>query len=245
MAETVREMLISHDPSETRVAVLEDGKLVEYYIERAKRSVVGNVYLGRVKDVLPGMQAAFVDIGLEKNAFLYVDEVVSAEGIDDVPRRDIRAMLKPGQQIMVQVLKDPMGTKGARVTTDVTLPGRFVVLMPFSDFIGISKKLPDAERERLHAVVSAHRRVGREREGPSRRPRLPPAPLEARSAPGTRGASARGHLHGDGPRAPLRPRRLRGGLPAAADRRPDRAREGDVLPAEDLTRARAPGPPLP
>jgi ribonuclease G len=100
------------------------------------------------------MQAAFVDIGLEKNAFLYVDEIVNAEGIEDLPRRDIRAMLKPGQQIMVQVLKDPMGTKGARVTTDVTLPGRFLVLMPFSEFIGISRKLSDAERERLHAVVS-------------------------------------------------------------------------------------------
>jgi ribonuclease G len=149
-------MLISHDPSETRVAVLEDGKLVEYYIERAKRSVVGNVYLARVKDVLPGMQAAFVDIGLEKNAFLYVDEVVAPEGIEDMPRRDIQTMLKPGQQIMVQVLKDPMGTKGARVTTDVTLPGRFLVLMPFSDFVGISRKLPDAERERLHAIVAGH-----------------------------------------------------------------------------------------
>jgi ribonuclease G len=156
LADMVREMLISHDPSETRVAVLEDGKLVEYYIERAKRSVVGNVYLARVKDVLPGMQAAFVDIGLEKNAFLYVDEVVSPEGIEDMPRRDIQAMLKSGQQIMVQVLKDPMGTKGARVTTDVTLPGRFLVLMPFSDFVGISRKLPEAERERLHAIVGEH-----------------------------------------------------------------------------------------
>ncbi|HEX9093543.1 MAG TPA: Rne/Rng family ribonuclease [Coriobacteriia bacterium] len=153
MTDIAREMLISHDPSETRVAVLEDGKLVEYYIERAKRSVVGNVYLGRVRDVLPGMQAAFVDIGLEKNAFLYVDEVVSPEGVEDVPRRDIQAMLKSGQQIMVQVLKDPMGTKGARVTTDITLPGRFLVFMPYSEFIGISRKLEDDERERLHAIV--------------------------------------------------------------------------------------------
>ncbi|MDO8915684.1 MAG: Rne/Rng family ribonuclease [Coriobacteriia bacterium] len=153
LADIVREMLISHDPSETRVAVLEDGRLVEYYIERAKRSVVGNVYLARVKDVLPGMQAAFVDIGLEKNAFLYVDEVVAPEGIEDLPRRDIQAMLKSGQQIMVQVLKDPMGTKGARVTTDMTLPGRFLVLMPFSDFVGISRKLPEPERERLHSII--------------------------------------------------------------------------------------------
>src|SRR5450756_2504724 len=105
-------MLISHDPSETRVAVIEDGKLVEFYIERAKRSVVGNVYLGRVKDVLPGMQAAFVDIGLEKNAFLYVDEIIAPEGFEDVPKRDITQMLRPGQQTLVQVLKDPMGDEG-------------------------------------------------------------------------------------------------------------------------------------
>jgi ribonuclease G len=160
VADIAREMLISHDPSETRVAVLEDGRLVEYYIERSKRSVVGNVYLGTVRDVLPGMQAAFVDIGLEKNAFLYVDEVVAPEGIDEVPRREISAILKSGQQIMVQVLKDPMGTKGARVTTDITLPGRFLVLMPFSEFVGISRKLPEDERERLYEIVSAHAPVG-------------------------------------------------------------------------------------
>jgi ribonuclease G len=162
VTDIAREMLISHDPSETRVAVLEDGRLVEYYIERAKRSVVGNVYLGRVKDVLPGMQAAFIDIGLEKNAFLYVDEVVAPEGIEDVPHRDIQSMLKPGQQIIVQVLKDPMGTKGARATTDITLPGRFLVLMPFSEFIGISRKLPDGERDRLHGIIegSAPKGIG-------------------------------------------------------------------------------------
>ncbi len=155
MADVVREMLISHDSSETRVGVLEDDRLVEFYIERAKRSVVGNIYVARVRDVLPGMQAAFVDIGLEKNAFLYVDEVVAPEGLEDVPRRDIQRLLKPDQQVMVQVLKDPMGTKGARVTTDITLPGRFLVLMPFSDFVGISRKLADDERERLHAIVAA------------------------------------------------------------------------------------------
>ncbi|MDP2181451.1 MAG: Rne/Rng family ribonuclease [Actinomycetota bacterium] len=156
MAEVLREMLISHDSNETRVALLEDRELVELYIERPKRSVVGNVYLGKVKDVLPGMQAAFVDIGLEKNAFLYVDEVVTPEGVDGVPRRDIQSLLKPGQQIMVQVLKDPMGTKGARITTEVTLPGRFLVLMPFSDFVGVSRKISDEERDRLHSSVAGH-----------------------------------------------------------------------------------------
>ncbi len=153
----VREMLISHDSEETRVALLEDRELVELYVERPKRSVVGNVYLGKVKDVLPGMQAAFLDIGLEKNAFLYVDEIVAREGESAGPqRRDIAGLLKPGQEILVQVLKDPMGTKGARVTTDVSLPGRFVVLMPFSEFVGVSRKLPEAERDRLHAAVAGH-----------------------------------------------------------------------------------------
>jgi ribonuclease G len=150
------EMLISHDTNETRVAIIEDRELVELYIERPKRSVVGNVYLGKVSDVLPGMQAAFVDIGLEKNTFLYVDEVVSPEGLEGLPRRDIQSLLKPGQQVMVQVTKDPMGTKGARVTTEITLPGRFLVLMPFSEFVGVSKKVPDAERDRLHSIISGH-----------------------------------------------------------------------------------------
>ncbi|MBF4509548.1 MAG: Rne/Rng family ribonuclease [Aeromicrobium sp.] len=153
MTDITREMLISHDAHETRVAVLEDRRLVELYVERPKRSVVGNVYLGKVKDVLPGMQAAFVDVGLEKNAFLYIDEIVSPEGVADAPRRDIQSLLKPGQQLMVQVLKDPMGTKGARVTTEITLPGRFLVLMPFSSFVGVSRKLDEAERERLSAVI--------------------------------------------------------------------------------------------
>ena len=153
MAEVIREMLISHDTNETRVALLEDRQLVELYIERPKRSIVGNVYLGKVSDVLPGMQAAFVDIGVEKNAFLYVDEVIAPAGLENVPRRDIQQLLKVGQPIMVQVVKDPMGTKGARITTEITLPGRFLVLLPFSAFVGVSKKLPEDERDRLHSIV--------------------------------------------------------------------------------------------
>lgn len=160
MAEIVMDMLVSHDTGETRVAILEDHQVVEAYVERPKRSVAGNVYLGRVRDVLPGMQAAFVDIGLEKNAFLYVDEVVTPEGIEGVPRRPIQSLLKPGQQIVVQVAKDPMGTKGARVTTDVALPGRFLVLMPFSEFLGASKKLDEDERERLTSVLGRIRPDG-------------------------------------------------------------------------------------
>lgn len=160
VGELDREMLISHDSNETRVALLEGGELVELYIERPKRSVVGNVYLGKVTDVLPGMQAAFVDIGHEKNAFLYVDEVVAPEGVENMPRRDIQDLLRVGQQVMVQVVKDAMGTKGARVTTDISLPGRFLVLMPYSDFVGVSKKLEDQERDRLHSIVTRHAPAG-------------------------------------------------------------------------------------
>ena len=156
--DVVREMLISHDPNETRVAVLEDRELVELYIERAKRSVVGNVYLGKVTDVLPGMQAAFVDIGLEKNAFLYVDEVVAPEGLEDVPRRDIQSLLKPGQQVMVQVAQGPDGHQGrARHDRDHAarpVPRAHAVL-------GVRRRLarscPDDERDRLHEIVARHR----------------------------------------------------------------------------------------
>ena len=155
MGEVQREMLISHDSSETRVALLEDGELVELYVERPKRSVVGNVYLGKVKDVLPGMQAAFVDIGLDKNAFLYVDDILASRSVEPGQRRDIGSLVKQGDQVLVQVLKDPMGTKGARVTTEITLPGRFVVLMPFSESVGVSRKLPEEERDRLYALMEA------------------------------------------------------------------------------------------
>lgn len=150
----MREMLISHDGLETRVAILEDRRLAELYIERPRASVAGNVYLGKVTDVLPGMQAAFVDIGLEKNAYLSVDDVLSPDG-ESVARSDIRRALHVGQSVLVQVAKDPMGTKGARITMNVSLPGRHLVLTPFARFVGVSKKLPDDERARLHDIVTA------------------------------------------------------------------------------------------
>ncbi|MBS3974389.1 MAG: Rne/Rng family ribonuclease [Actinobacteria bacterium] len=156
MGKLLREMLISHDLNETRVAILEDRELVELYIARPKRSVVGNVYLGQVKDVLPGMQAAFIDIGLEKNAFLAVDERVALDGIEVLSKRDIRSLLHPGQTIVVQVIKDPAGTKGARVTTGITFPGRFLVLVPNADVFGASRKLGDGERARLQEIVAPH-----------------------------------------------------------------------------------------
>ncbi|MBI5707489.1 MAG: Rne/Rng family ribonuclease [Armatimonadetes bacterium] len=155
------EIIVNCSNRETRIAVLEDGALMEYRVEREER-VVGSIFKGIVQNVLPGMDAAFVDIGLERNAFLYVADILPDEGNDNSPaslkrselrRRKIADLLKPGQQIMVQVTKGPRGTKGARVTTRVSLPGRYVVLMPESNHVGVSRKIDDrSERERLRKV---------------------------------------------------------------------------------------------
>jgi ribonuclease G len=148
-----RDLMISVDDFETRAAVLEDRSLVEIYMERREApSIVGNIYLGRVKDILPGMQAAFIDIGIGRNAFLYVDEIVYSKGSEDEAVPPIQHLLKPGQDILVQVIKEPMDAKGARVTTQITLPGRYLVLLPYSDFVGASRRLPDEERQRLKEV---------------------------------------------------------------------------------------------
>ncbi len=152
----VKRMLISADPQEVRVAIVEGGKLTEAYIERrGRRSITGNIYKGRVDAVLPGMEAAFVDIGLPKNGFLYVDEIVlpELEGARSRSKKQIQDMIKPGQELLVQVTKDPMGTKGARLTMDVSLAGRFMVLAPGGDGVGVSKKLPDGERDRLRKLL--------------------------------------------------------------------------------------------
>lgn len=145
----LREIMISRDEDETRVVVIEDHAVVEAYVERQGRSVVGNIYLGQVKDILPGMEASFVDIGLVRNAFLYVQEVLFPEEAAEAAPRKIQHLLKPGQEVVVQVLKDPMGSKGARITTQITLPGRFLVLMPYSDFVGVSRRVNDEHRDRL------------------------------------------------------------------------------------------------
>ena len=122
---------------------------MEYRVEREER-VVGSIFKGIVQNVLPGMDAAFVDIGLERNAFLYVADIIPDEGSDTSPasikrselrRRKIKDLLKPGQQVMVQVTKGPRGTKGARVSTRIALPGRYVVLMPESGSVGVSRKI--------------------------------------------------------------------------------------------------------
>jgi len=195
-----KEMIISSSAHETRVAILEDDQVAEIFIERERsRGVVGNVYKGRVSKVLPGMQSAFVDLGLERDGFLYVTDVVaSLEELDrfeteeeDVPaaplgatgngaatgqRRDrpsshggrrerekgpepkIEELLKEGQEIIVQVAKEPLGTKGARLTSHATMPGRFLVFMPTVDHVGVSRKIESREeRRRLRSIVQRFR----------------------------------------------------------------------------------------
>ena len=148
-----RELLVSVDVGERRVAILEDERVAEVYLERPeRRSIAGNIYLGRVDNVLPGMEAAFVEIGLEKNGFLYVDEIVSPE-LEKGHGRKIQDLISRGQTILVQAVKDPMKTKGARLTTQISLPGRFVVLVPQGEGLGVSRRLDDDERNRLKEIL--------------------------------------------------------------------------------------------
>jgi ribonuclease G len=149
-----RELLVSVDAGEKRVAVLEDDLVAEVYLERPEhRSIAGNVYLGTVDNVLPGMEAAFVEIGLEKNGFLYVDEIVGPELEGRRGARKIQDLIQKGQTILVQAVKDPMKTKGARLTTEISLPGRFVVYVPHGDGLGVSRRLDDEERNRLKGIL--------------------------------------------------------------------------------------------
>ena len=146
-------MVITEHGERDQIAVLEERELVQHYVTRVgARSMVGNVYLGRVQNVLPGMEAAFVDIGRGRNAVLYAGEVNwSPEDLEGAPPR-IEHVLKSGQSVLVQVTKDPIGGKGARLTAQISLPGRFLVLAPNSDVSGISRRLPDTERRRLKAI---------------------------------------------------------------------------------------------
>ena len=150
-----RELLVSVDVGEQRVAVLEDDRAAEVYLERPeRRSIAGNVYKGTVDNVLPGMEAAFIEIGLEKNGFLYVDEIVTPE-LEGRGGRKIQDLLKRNQEILVQAVKDPMKSKGARLTTEISLPGRFVVFVPSGEGLGVSRRLEDDERIRLRDIVKA------------------------------------------------------------------------------------------
>ncbi|WP_030170817.1 Rne/Rng family ribonuclease [Spirillospora albida] len=149
-----RVMVLRQEGERTQIAVLEDGVLVEHYINRSThQSYVGNVYLGKVQNVLPSMEAAFVDIGKGRNAVLYAGEVNwDASGLEGQPRR-IESALKSGQSVLVQVTKDPLGHKGARLTSQVSLPGRYLVYVPDGSMTGISRKLPDKERSRLKSIL--------------------------------------------------------------------------------------------
>jgi ribonuclease G len=173
-------MIVSSSGHETMVAILEDDLVAELFVERERqRGVVGNVYKGRVSKILPGMQSSFVDIGLERDGFLYVAEVIdtleeferleaadeedkntSTRGPKDEPKPQprIEELLKDGQEILVQVVKEPLGTKGARLTSHVTMPGRFLVFMPTVDHVGVSRKIESREeRSRLRGIVREFR----------------------------------------------------------------------------------------
>ncbi|GIH70210.1 hypothetical protein Mth01_24630 [Sphaerimonospora thailandensis] len=149
-----RVMIVRRHGGRTQIAVLEDGVLVEHYVDReSSQSYVGNVYLGKVQNVLPSMEAAFVDIGKGRNAVLYAGEVnFDTVGLEGQPKR-IEAALKSGQSVLVQVTKDPIGHKGARLTSQISLPGRYLVYVPDGSMTGISRKLPDKERARLKQIL--------------------------------------------------------------------------------------------
>ncbi|VAW96937.1 Ribonuclease G [hydrothermal vent metagenome] len=161
------ELLINVTPQETRIAYVENGMLQEVHIERARRrGLVGNIYSGKVSRVLPGMQAAFIDIGLERTAFLHASDIADnyqriikntgdAKPTESVA--DIVDLLAEGQQVVVQVVKDPIGTKGARLTTNISIPSRYLVLISNTDHIGISQKIDsDKERQRLKDIINKH-----------------------------------------------------------------------------------------
>jgi ribonuclease G len=151
-----RDLVVSVDVGEQRVAILEDDRVAEVYLERPeRRSIAGNIYLGVVDNVLPGMEAAFVEIGLEKNGFLYVDEIVGPELEGRKGARKIQDLIRRGETVLVQAVKDPMKSKGARLTTEISLPGRFLVYVPNGEGYGVSRRLEDDERARLKEIVKA------------------------------------------------------------------------------------------
>jgi ribonuclease G len=155
----MKQLLVHVEEDRIETAVLMGGRVLEYHTERAGGQLAGNIYKGRVVNVLPGMQAAFVDIGQGKNAFLYIDDVLHPH-LERQPKEkpSISALLRPGQELPVQIVKEPLGGKGARVTTHFSLPGRYLVYMPHADYVGVSKRIgSEQERERLRTAGEAIR----------------------------------------------------------------------------------------
>ena len=159
-----RQMIVRQRDDRIQIGVLEDGVLAEHFVSNTQQdSLIGNVYVGKVQNVLPSMEAAFVDIGRGRNAVLYAGEVNwDAAGLDGQPRR-IELALKSGDSVLVQVTKDPVGHKGARLTSQISLPGRYLVYVPGGSMTGISRKLPDVERNRLKKILKDHLPAGRRR----------------------------------------------------------------------------------
>ncbi len=153
----MNQIIVDASLSQVCVALIEDGKLAEIYMERKNdRRIAGNIYKGKITNVLPGMQAAFVDIGLKKNAFLFVKDAILPEqmGSQKDNKTSIKDIVKCGQDIVVQVIKEPIGTKGARITTHLTIPGRYLVLMPHNNYVGVSRRInKEKERKRLKNIM--------------------------------------------------------------------------------------------
>ena len=235
--------------------MLEDDRVAEVYLERPeRRSIAGNIYLGTVDNVLPGMEAAFVEIGLEKNGFLYVDEIVVPELEGKRHGKKIQDLIPRGQTILVQAVKDPMKTKGARLTTEISLPGRFVVYVPHGEGLGVSRRLDDDERTRLKAILkeiapkqggvivrtaaegASAEDIERDLDFLQRLWKTIEAPREGREGAGA-------HLPGGRAAAAGRARPLHGRLRARARRPRPHLQADRRLPEEDLAahgRARAP-----
>ncbi len=159
-----QELLVECTGDQTRLAVVEDGELAELYMERkGHEKLVGNIYIGRAANILPGMEAAFIDIGLEKNGFLYAGDILVDKtdfGLDpqalerELKSLSIRKLLKVGQEVLVQVIKEPGGTKGPRLTSHITLPGRLAVLLPTVGYVGVSRRIEvEEERARLRQMA--------------------------------------------------------------------------------------------
>ena len=155
----MEKLLISYTPFEIRVGLIEGNQLVEFYVERpSEKGLVGNIYKGKVVRVVPGINSAFLDLGLPRTAFLFGDDIMPSAEVDwdkeSIVITNLHEVLKEGQEILVQVIKEPIGNKGARVSTNLTLPGHYLVYLPYMNHVGISRKIKDEkDRKRLKEIV--------------------------------------------------------------------------------------------